>query len=163
MRLFRTAALLALTLTAPVAMAQEDQSPHWHVATANPDLLLAVDVHGAVEKGDQIRRTQAAIYFPKTDSTAEGPMDFSVMVNDFDCGSPGRYRIVSAESYTANVKDAIATVDQPREWKTSQPNSSVYDAWQAVCVGPEPKSALLGFSTHEAILTKYRQMSASME
>ena len=161
----RALAVLVLSLCSVSVAAQEDTAPHWHVAQISPQHMMAVDVHGAVDRGEGVRSTMVALYFSTPKASEDGqPIDFIVFQEDFDCITPGRYRMVGGDGYIANLTKPVDTgwPENP-EWKTLGPAADGTLVWNAVCVGPANGTALMGFSVHEDVLAHYRRIAHTLE
>ncbi len=162
-RLLVAAALAACSFTS--AAQEESEDRHWHVAQISPKNMMAVDVHGAVEQGQGVRRTMVAIYFSAPKPSEEGqPIDFIVFQEDFDCTTPGRYRMVGGDGYIANLTKPVdsAWPENP-QWKTLAQQADGFAVWKAVCLEPVKGSALVGFSVHEDVLAHYRRIAHTLE
>lgn len=162
----RTFVALALFVCSFSAMAQEeDATPHWHIAQANPNNMMAVDVHGAVEQGEGVRRTVVALYFstPKRADDSQ-PIDFIVFQKDFDCTTPGRYLMLGGDGYIANLTKPVdsARPENP-QWQTVAQEADGFLVWKAVCLAPEKGTALMGFSVHEDVLAHYRRIAHTLD
>lgn len=162
-RLLVAAALAACSFTAVAQEESEDR--HWHMAQINPNNMMAVDVHGSVDRGKGVRRTMVALYFstPKR-SDDNQPIDFIVFQEDFDCTTPGRYRMIGGDGYIANLTNPVdsARPENP-EWKTLAQQADGFAVWKAVCLEPVKGSALVGFSVHEDVLARYRRIAHTLE
>lgn len=156
----RFAAALALSLCALPALAQDDPSnSHWHMVQINRFSLMAADTHGAQDLGNGIKRVSASMYFatPNAQET-ETPIDFILMEEEFDCSSPGRYRMLKADGYQANVREPVSSsYPKAPEWETVGRETDGFGVWKAVCNQPAPDTSLARFTTHEGVLAHYRE------
>lgn len=156
---------LSLALCSFSVMAQEESSQHWHMVQVSPKNMMAADVHGSVDGGAGVRRTMVALYFSAPQRSDDNqPIDFIVFQEEFDCTTPGRYRMIEGDGYIANLTKPVDSA-RPKnpQWQTVSQKADGFLVWKAVCLEPMEGTALHGFSVHEDVLAHYRRIAHTLE
>lgn len=163
--------IMSLLLLPTLAGAQDytntniENPDQWYVVGGNS---RAADVFelGAMTRTGQIVGVRSVLYLTRPGNIGQGDADYVVTGNEFDCHTPGRYRILSEQHFAVDTPDPLLETNYSQWHQDTQPNSVGLRLWKVVCANLRDDSVFLvrdyvgkNTYTHSDVLKKVRQQA----